>query len=107
MRIMRFNEQVEKMDSETAVEIIKELEELLALVDEKFKTTKEVINTIEKYVDKSKQIKDKLDEALVSLREVDRSIDESVKDKLGNAISALREYTEDGSEYVLGETNVE
>lgn len=107
MRIMRFNEQVEKMDSETAVEIIKELEELLALVDEKFKTTKEVINTIEKYVDKSKQIKDKLDEALVSLREVDRSIDESVKDKLGNAISALKEYTEDGSEYVLGETNVE
>jgi ABC-type transporter Mla subunit MlaD len=107
MRIMRFNEQVEKMDSETAVEIIKELEKLLALVDEKFKTTKEVINTIEKYVDKSKQIKDKLDEALVSLREVDRSMDESVKDKLGNAISALKKYTEDGSEYVLGETNVE
>jgi signal recognition particle GTPase len=108
MRIMRFNEQVEKMDSETAVEIIKELEELLALVDEKFKTTKEVINTIEKYVDKSTtSIKDKLDEALVSLREVDRSIDESVKDKLGNAISALIKYTEDGSEYVLGETNVE
>jgi len=107
MRIMRFNEQVEKMDSETAVEIIKELKKLLALVDEKFKTTKEVINTIEKYVDKSKKIKDKLDEALVSLREVDRSIDESVKDKLGNAISALIKYTEDGSEYVLGETNVE
>jgi intergrase/recombinase len=106
MRIMRFNEQVEKMDSETAVEIIKKLEELLALVDEKFKTTKEVINTIEKYVD-SKQIKDKLDEALVSLREVDRSMDESVKNKLGNAISALIKYTEDGSEYVLGETNVE
>jgi len=102
---MRFNEQVEKMDSKTAVDIIKKLEELLALV-EKFKTTKEVITTIENYVDENEQIKDKLDEALVSLREVDRSIDESVKDKLGNAISALIEYTEDGSEYVLDETNV-
>ena len=106
MRIMRFNEQVEKMDSETAVDIIEKLEELLALVDKKFKTTKEVITTIENYVDENEQIKDKLDEALVSLREVDKSIDESVKDKLGNAISALKEYTEDGSEYVLVETNV-
>ena len=101
MRIMRFNEQVEKMDSETTNNIIKELEELLALVNEKFKTTKDVISTIEKYVNEKKQIKDKLDEALVSLREVDSSIDKSVKDKLGNAISALREYTEDGSEFIL------
>lgn len=103
MRIKRFNENVEKMDSETTKGIIEELEELLALVDEKFKTTKEVINTLEKYVDKSKNIKTKIDEALVSLREVDKSIDESVKDKLGNAITALREYTEDYSEYILGE----
>lgn len=103
MRIKRFNENVEKMDSETTKGIIEELEELLALVDEKFKTTKEVINTLEKYVDKSKNIKTKIDETLVSLREVDKSIDESVKDKLGNAITALREYTEDYSEYILGE----
>lgn len=103
MRIKRFNENVEKMDSETTNGIIEELEELLALVDEKFKTTKEVINTLEKYVDKSKNIKTKIDEALVSLREVDKSIDESVKDKLGNAITALREYTEDDNEYILGE----
>lgn len=100
MRIRRFNEaENEIMSNHDVNKIIGELEELISLMNDKQSVTDEIINKLEIYSNPSKTANNQIDDTIIAMREVKKSIDNSI-DKIDTALQNMNSYTEDGSEFL-------
>jgi len=104
MKIKRFNEELEpiEMDSQRVKEIIEELEDFLAIVNDKQTRTESIINELTKYKNPSKKGNDQIDDTIISLQVVKKSLDEAI-DKLDTSIQNMNSYIEDDRKYLYSE----
>jgi hypothetical protein len=104
MRIRRFNETENKIMSNTDVnKIIDELEDLISIMRNKQEVTDKILNMLEMYSNPSKTSNNQIDDTMVAMREVKKSIDISI-DKIDTSLQNMNSYTEDGSEFLYSET---
>ncbi len=104
MRIKRFNESTEQVDisPERIEEILDEMKEIAAVLEDKSKETDSLINEFSNYVGKSKKGNDQIDDTIFALQVVKKNLDDSL-DKVDTSIKNLMDYSENGRKYLYTE----
>ena len=101
MRIKRFNEDVDpiKMDNDRVKDIIKELEDFLAISKDKSIYTESILDEVEKQKSNSKDLTE-IDHTISSLQSIKKNLDQVIDD-LDTSITNLQHYLDDDAKYLL------
>lgn len=102
-RIKRFNES-EQLDISTdrVEEMVSELKELAAMLDDKKKLADSLISELSNYRNKSDKGNDQIDDTVAALQLLSKDL-ENAADKTDTSISNLQNYSEDGRKYLYTE----
>jgi ABC-type transporter Mla subunit MlaD len=100
MKINRFNEsEVQNLSSDRTDEIIKSLQELSVLINQKDEIIESLVNELNNFRDVSKSKNDQIDDSISNLQIVKSSFVESL-DKMNNVVISLNDYKESGRKYL-------
>ena len=101
MRIKRFNEEVDpvEMDNDRVKDIIKELEDFLAISKDKSTYTETILEELEKHKKDTKDL-DEVDHTISSLQSIKKNLDQVIDD-LDTSITNLQNYLDDDAKYLL------
>jgi len=104
MRIKRFNEASEQVDisSERIEEVVKDLKEMVASLDDKEKIIESLINEFNNYKSDSQKGNDQIDDSIYALQILEKNYSDS-KDKLDTIIQNLDSYNTEGRKYLYTE----
>lgn len=103
MRIKRFLENAQ-MDiaSDRVEEILKELKELTAYLDDKNKSILSLTTELNNYKNKSQKSNDQIDDSISALQIVKNDFDNSVS-KLDTVINNITDYSQEGRKFLYSE----
>ena len=103
MKIRRFNED-EQVDisSERTNEIIEQLRDFAALMEDKSKYTESLLNELNNYKSDSLKGNDQIDDSIAALQVIKKDVDDS-KDKIDTIVNNLLDYNEGGRKYMYNE----
>ncbi len=103
MKIRRFNED-EQVDisSERTNEIIEQLRDFAALMEDKSKYTESLLNELNNYKSDSLKGNDQIDDSIAALQVIKKDVDDS-KDKIDTIVNNLLDYNEGGRKYMYTE----
>lgn len=102
-RIRRFNESdMIDISPERVEEIVSDLKELAATLDDKKKLADSLISELENYRNKSDKGNDQIDDTVAALQLLSKDLENSA-DKTDTSISNLQNYSEDGRKYLYTE----
>ena len=104
MKIKRFNENIENMDisPERIGEMIEELRDFLASLENKNKMVESVTSELENYKNQSKKGNDQIDDSIAALQIVKKDLDDTI-DKIDTVINNMLDYNENGRKYLYTE----
>jgi molecular chaperone GrpE (heat shock protein) len=103
MRIKRFLENAQ-MDiaSDRVEEILKELKELTAYLDDKNKSILSLTTELNNYKNKSQKSNDQIDDSISALQIVKNDFDNSIS-KLDTVINNITDYSQEGRKFLYSE----
>jgi methyl-accepting chemotaxis protein len=103
MRIRRFNEK-EQVDisSDRVDEILKDLKEMAASIDDKNKVVESLGNEFNNYKNDSQRGNDQIDDSIFALQEVNKELSKSLE-KIDTVIQNLQSYSDEGRKYLYTE----
>ncbi len=103
MKIRRFNED-EQVDisSERTNEIIEQLRDFAALMEDKSKYTESLLNELNNYKSDSLKGNDQIDDSIAALQVIKKDVDDS-KDKIDTIVNKFLDYNEGGRKYMYTE----
>jgi anti-sigma28 factor (negative regulator of flagellin synthesis) len=81
-------------------EIIKDITTFLDRLDESHTTLKKFEEELTKYKSSSKKGNDQIDDSVIQLQQVNKTIESDVKSKLDDIVDKLKNYIEDGRNYI-------
>ena len=105
MKIRRFNEELEEevnISQDRVDEIIVELKDILALLEDRTKTIEGLTNEFNNYKSNSKKGNDQIDDSISALQIISKDLDSSI-DKVDTVINNLVSYSEEGRKYLYTE----
>lgn len=105
MRIKRFNEDLQEnvdISQERVGEVIEELRDMLASLDDKCRKVEGFTNEFNNYKSKSKKGNDQIDDSIAALQIIKKDLDSSI-DKVDTIINNLLNYNEEGRQYLYTE----
>ncbi len=104
MRIKRFNEANEQVDisSDRVDEILTELKEMAAALDDKNKLVESLENELDNYKSDSQKGNDQIDDSLFALQVIKKNITDSL-DKIDTVVKNLQSYDDEGRKYLYTE----
>lgn len=103
MKIKRFNED-EQVDisSERINEIMEELKDFVAIMEDKSKYVESLLNELNNYKSDSKKGNDQIDDSIAALQIVKKDVDDC-NDKIDTIVNNLTDYNEGGRKYMYTE----
>ena len=103
MKIKRFNED-EQVDisSERISEIMDELKDFVAIMEDKSKYVESLLNELNNYKSDSKKGNDQIDDSIAALQIVKKDVDDC-NDKIDTIVNNLTDYNEGGRKYMYTE----
>jgi methyl-accepting chemotaxis protein len=107
MKIKRFYEQDEnqefdektKLSPDTIAEILKKIEEISAIIDEKVEEVIDMTDTIANFKSSSAKANTQIDDSHLYLQEVSQKLKDSV-DRLDDIHNNLKSYNESGEKFL-------
>ncbi len=103
MRIRRFLESEQKdISSDRVDEILKELKELTAYLDDKNKSILSLTTELNNYKNKSKTGNDQIDDSIAALQIIKTDFDNSI-DKLDTVVTNISDYSQEGRKFLYTE----
>ncbi len=90
------------ISSERVEEIIKDLSEQVASLDEFVKTNQKFESEFEKYRSKSKKGNDQIDDSVINLQRIIKSL-EDAKSSVDTLVTGLEDYIKSGRKYIYKE----
>ncbi len=103
MRIRRFLESEQKdISSDRVEEILKELKELTAYLDDKNKSILSLTTELNNYKNKSKTGNDQIDDSIAALQIIKTDFDNSI-DKLDTVVTNISDYSQEGRKFLYTE----
>lgn len=104
MRIKRFNEATEEVDisSDRIDEILTELKEAAATIEDKNKLIESLENELNNYKSDSKKGNDQIDDSIFALQVIKKNISDSL-DKIDTVVNNLQSYDDEGRKYLYTE----
>ncbi len=103
MRIKRFLENAQMNISYDRVEeILKELKELTAYLDDKNKSVLSLTTELNNYKNKSQKSNDQIDDSISALQIIKNDFDNSIS-KLDTVINNITDYNQEGRKFLYSE----
>lgn len=103
MRIKRFLENAQMdISSDRVEEILKELKELTAYLDDKNKSVLSLTTELNNYKNKSKKSNDQIDDSISALQIIKNDFDNSIS-KLDTVINNITDYNQEGRKFLYSE----
>jgi uncharacterized coiled-coil DUF342 family protein len=91
------------ISSSRVEEIIKDISSFMDNFEENLNKLKKYEEELAKYKSKSKKSNDQIDDSIVELQQVNKSIEQDVQSKLDTLIEKLKDYVENGRNYIYEE----
>ena len=103
MKIKRFNEN-EQVDisAERVNEIIEELKDFSAIMNDKSKYVESLLNELDNYKSESTKGNDQIDDSIAALQIVKKDVDDCV-DKIDTIVNNFLDYNDNGRSYMYTE----
>lgn len=103
MRIKRFLENAQMdISSDRVEEILKELKELTAYLDDKNKSVLSLTTELNNYKNKSQKSNDQIDDSISALQIIKNDFDNSIS-KLDTIINNITDYNQEGRKFLYSE----
>lgn len=103
MRIKRFLENAQMdISSDRVEEILKELKELTAYLDDKNKSILSLTTELNNYKNKSQKSNDQIDDSISALQIIKNDFDNSIS-KLDTVINNITDYNQEGRKFLYSE----
>jgi chromosome segregation ATPase len=104
MRIKRFNEATQEVDisSDRIDEILIELKETAAAIEDKNKLIESLENELDNYKIDSQKGNDQIDDSIFALQVIKKNITDSL-DKIDTVVKNLQSYDDEGRKYLYTE----
>jgi molecular chaperone GrpE (heat shock protein) len=103
MRIKRFLENAQMdISSDRVEEILKELKELTAYLDDKNKSVLSLTTELNNYKNKSQKSNDQIDDSISALQIIKNDFDNSIS-KLDTVINNITDYNQEGRKFLYSE----
>jgi septal ring factor EnvC (AmiA/AmiB activator) len=104
MRIKRFNEATQEVDisSDRIDEILTELKETAAVIEDKNKLIESLENELDNYKSDSQKGNDQIDDSIFALQVIKKNITDSL-DKIDTVVKNLQSYDDEGRKYLYTE----
>ena len=104
MRIKRFNEATQEVDisSDRIDEILIELKETAAAIEDKNKLIESLENELDNYNSDSQKGNDQIDDSIFALQVIKKNITDSL-DKIDTVVKNLQSYDDEGRKYLYTE----
>jgi septal ring factor EnvC (AmiA/AmiB activator) len=104
MRIKRFNEATQEVDisSDRIDEILTELKETAAAIEDKNKLIESLENELDNYKSDSQKGNDQIDDSIFALQVIKKNITDSL-DKIDTVVKNLQSYDDEGRKYLYTE----
>jgi methyl-accepting chemotaxis protein len=104
MRIKRFNEATQEVDisSDRIDEILIELKETAAAIEDKNKLIESLENELDNYKSDSQKGNDQIDDSIFALQVIKKNITDSL-DKIDTVVKNLQSYDDEGRKYLYTE----
>jgi len=111
MKIKRFNENevqgpdgtmdlVNDISTDKVEQIVKEIGGFLSSFEDSLSKLKKFEQELTKYKSKSKKSNDQIDDSVVQLQQVNKSLERDVQNKLDSVIKKLNDYVENGRNFI-------
>lgn len=106
MRIKRFNEELDpiKMDNGKANDMIKELEEFIAISVTKRTSIESFLQELSNYENPSNKGNDQIDDTILAMQSIKNNLDDIIND-LDTSINNLKSYVDSGSSFLISGEN--
>ena len=104
MRIKRFNEATQEVDisSDRIDEILTDLKETAAAIEDKNKLIESLENELDNYKSDSQKGNDQIDDSIFALQVIKKNISDSL-DKIDTVVKNLQSYDDEGRKYLYTE----
>jgi len=91
---------VNDISKERVEQIVKELGSISATYGDKLTTLKKFEEELSKYKSKSKESNDQIDDAVVTLQQINKSVEQDILNDLDSIVSKLNDYIDNGRNYI-------
>jgi DNA repair ATPase RecN len=84
-------------------EIIKDITSFLEKLDEEHTSLKKFEEELSRYKSSSKKGNDQIDDSVLQLQQINKSIESEIKSKLDDVVDKLKDYITNGRNYIYSE----